>query len=58
MMVNNRLETLPVGSTFDSRKGIFYWQPGPGFVGQYHFVFIMKNETGQMNRKEIVVRIN
>ncbi|MCX6578957.1 MAG: M20/M25/M40 family metallo-hydrolase [Candidatus Aminicenantes bacterium] len=58
MIVNNRMESLPVGSTFDSRKGIFYWQPGPGFVGQYRFVFILKEETGQMNRKEIVVRIN
>jgi hypothetical protein len=58
MRINNRLEALPVGSTLDNREGVFYWQPGPGFVGQYRFVFIMKNETGQMNRKEIVVRIN
>ncbi|MDQ1353620.1 MAG: hypothetical protein QG657_3926, partial [Acidobacteriota bacterium] len=43
---------------FDSRKGIFYWQPGPGFVGEYRFVFIMKSETGQMYRKEIIVSIN
>jgi hypothetical protein len=57
MIVNNRLESLPVGSTFDSRKGIFYWQPGPGFVGQYRFVFILKEETGQINRKEIIVKI-
>lgn len=57
MVVNNRLESLPVGSTFDSRKGIFYWQPGPGFVGDYHFLFILKQETGQINRKEIIVKI-
>ncbi len=57
MKVNNRLEALPVGSTLDSRKGIFYWQPGPGFMGQYRLVFIMNGETGQLNRKEIIIKI-
>jgi hypothetical protein len=30
---------LPVGSTFDPVNGVFYWQPGPGFVGAYEFEF-------------------
>jgi len=30
---------LPIGSTLDKEKGIFYWQPGPGFLGKHvlHF---------------------
>ncbi len=48
---------LPTGSTLDTDKGIFYWQPGPGFIGQYHFVFIEKEDTGLVNRKEIAVTI-
>jgi hypothetical protein len=29
---------LPIGSTLDVEKGIFYWQPGPGFLGTYELV--------------------
>ncbi|MCP4150641.1 MAG: hypothetical protein GY757_23040 [bacterium] len=31
---------LPIGSTLDMNRGIFYWLPGPGFLGAYKFVFI------------------
>jgi hypothetical protein len=30
---------LPVGSTLDATRGIFTWQPGPGFIGRYRLVF-------------------
>jgi hypothetical protein len=33
------LRPLPPGSTLDMVKGVFYWGPGPGFVGNYEFVF-------------------
>jgi hypothetical protein len=33
------LRPLPPGSTFDVVRGVFYWGPGPGFVGNYEFVF-------------------
>ncbi|MFC2141186.1 leucine-rich repeat domain-containing protein [Acidobacteriota bacterium] len=55
--VNNRLEPLPVGSTLDTQRGIFYWQPGPGFIGEYRFVFIEKEQNTDINRKNIVVKI-
>jgi len=55
--VNNRLEPLPVGSTLDTQRGIFYWQPGPGFIGEYRFVFIEKEQNTDINRKHIVVKI-
>ncbi|MCP2597245.1 hypothetical protein NLC93_05185, partial [Candidatus Aminicenantes bacterium AC-335-G13] len=32
-------ERLPIGSTLDRRKGVFYWMPGPGFLRKHilHF---------------------
>ncbi|MGD2085929.1 MAG: hypothetical protein PVH61_07080 [Candidatus Aminicenantes bacterium] len=55
--VNNRLEPLPLGSTLDTKRGIFYWQPGPGFLGEYRFVFIEKEQNKDISRKNIVVKI-
>jgi hypothetical protein len=34
------LKPLPVGSTLDTARGVFYWSPGPGFVGDYELVFV------------------
>jgi len=39
-LVGTQLKRLPVGSFLDARQGIFYWAPGPGFVGVYELVFI------------------
>ena len=30
---------LPIGATWDSASGIFYWQPAPGFFGSFRLVF-------------------
>jgi len=38
------ISLLPIGSTMDAKRGIFYWQPGPGFVGCYDFLFIRSQE--------------
>jgi hypothetical protein len=35
--VNGERRPLPIGSTL--RSGVFYWQAGPGFLGDYPFVF-------------------
>jgi hypothetical protein len=39
-VVGDDLRPLPIGSTFDTGRGILYWQPGPGFIGEYVFVFL------------------
>jgi hypothetical protein len=39
-LVGNRLKRLPIGSFLDAKQGVFYWAPGPGFVGVYELVFI------------------
>ena len=57
MMAGQQLRPLPVGSTLDSRAGKFYWQPGPGFIGEYRFVFIEIGPKGEMYRKNIIVEI-
>jgi parallel beta-helix repeat protein len=53
------LSTLPIGSTLDRQRGVFYWQPGPGFIGTYRFDFAVsrgiKGKT--FTRRQVVVRI-
>jgi alkaline phosphatase len=55
MVVGNQLRPLPVGSTLDIKTGTFYWQPGPGFIGEYKLVFLLpgpdsENEAKGTNR--------
>jgi len=57
MQVGDQLRSLPIGSFLDRDKGIFYWQPGPGFVGQYRLVFVETDQDGDMTRKNILVHI-
>jgi hypothetical protein len=57
MMVGDSVRALPVGSTLDMGKGIFYWQPGPGFLGRYRLVFVQTAANGQMIKKNIIVEI-
>jgi hypothetical protein len=37
LLVNGDRRPLPVGSTL--KNGVFYWQPGPGFLGEYELLF-------------------
>jgi hypothetical protein len=40
LVVGNELRPLPIGSTLDAARGVFFWQPGPGFLGTYSFIFV------------------
>jgi hypothetical protein len=55
--VYDGLRSLPIGSTLDHKTGRFSWTPGPGFVGKYMLVFVMKDPGGQYykNRVEITI---
>ncbi len=55
--VHGRLRPLPVGSTVDAERGIFYWLPGPGFRGKYKFVFMTGDETGKPVGKNVTITI-
>jgi hypothetical protein len=57
MQVGDQLRSLPIGSFLDRGKGIFYWQPGPGFVGEYHLVFVETDQDSNMSRKNILIHI-
>jgi hypothetical protein len=37
MVVQGEPQSLPTGSTL--KGGVFYWQPGPGFLGEYKMQF-------------------
>jgi hypothetical protein len=56
-MVGHQVRPLPIGSFLDSEKGIFYWQPGPGFVGSYRLVFIKKVPWGESGKINISLNI-
>jgi hypothetical protein len=36
-LVDGKRAPLPIGSSL--KRGVFYWQPGPGFLGDYILVF-------------------
>lgn len=56
MIVGEELRPLPIGSTLDAEKGIFYWQPGAGFIGEYDFVFIKATRYG--TKETVKIKIN
>ncbi len=51
-LVEGLHEALPVGSTL--KRGVFYWQLGPGFLGEHHLV--LSRRDGQ--QVEVRVRIH
>jgi hypothetical protein len=53
----SNVSPLPIGSTLDIEKGVFYWQPGPAFLGEYRLVFIDKMQDLAVGRKNIIVKI-
>jgi hypothetical protein len=52
------MSQLPHGSSLDSKKGIFYWQPGLAFSGKYRLEFLVKSPGGTMKRKTLQVNIH
>jgi len=57
LLVGEQVRSLPTGSFLDSEKGIFYWQPGPGYLGEYSFIFIEKGIGGVESKRMISVNI-
>ncbi len=39
LRVGDERRELPIGSSFDAEGGIFYWQLGPGFLGEFFLEF-------------------
>ncbi len=57
LVIDDELRRLPIGTTFDIGTGTFYWQPGAGFFGEYHFVFFKKKFNGEVMKKNVLVKI-
>jgi len=45
-IVGGEARPLPVGSSFDRDEGVIYWQPGPGFAGEYEIVIVRNPGPG------------
>jgi len=57
MLVGEELRPLPIGSTLDPFIGTFSWMPGPGFVGAYDLMFVVKDATGSERAIKVKVTI-
>lgn len=57
LIVGEELRPLPIGSTLDIERGIFFWQPGPGFFGEYDFVFIRLSGREPWARTHVKIKI-
>jgi hypothetical protein len=49
--------SLPIGATLDHNRGIFYWQPGAGFSGDYDFMFVRRDAEGNLLKQRLRIRI-
>jgi len=56
LVKGSELAALPAGSFLDRRTGEFFWQPGPGFVGTYEFVFV-RTGNGAKTKSSLTVNI-
>jgi antibiotic biosynthesis monooxygenase (ABM) superfamily enzyme len=57
MRVGERLKRLPVGSSINGKKKEFLWMTGPAFYGEYRLVFTGEDIHGDINVKNILIRI-
>jgi len=48
---------LPVGSTLDGEQGVFYWRPGPGFLGTHVLHFAATDGRRRSDSIAVVVHI-
>jgi len=56
-VIGNQLRSLPIGSFLDTERGVFYWQPGTGFLGKYRFVFITGDQYENKTKKMVEITI-
>jgi hypothetical protein len=51
------ISPLPIGSTLDMEKGIFYWQAGLGYLGRYELEFVMEDKHSKLTKTNVIVNI-
>jgi len=57
VVAGGQMRPLPVGSSLDAATGVFKWQPGPGFVGTYEFVFLRNMPGGYKTKVPVNLTI-
>ncbi|MFC2160400.1 hypothetical protein ACFLRX_01975 [Acidobacteriota bacterium] len=57
LIVGEEIRPLPIGSRLNLETGIFCWQLGPAFLGDYMFVFI-KDRGGLPMRTQVLVHVD
>lgn len=45
---------LPIGSTLDKQKGIFYWQPGIAYKGVFPLSFVLLQKMENQLKKRLI----
>ena len=55
-LTEGRRRPLPLGSIL--RNGVFYWQIGPAFLGDFHLVFLQDQPDGSLKEIPVTVHIN
>ncbi|MCX6581032.1 MAG: hypothetical protein NT166_12710 [Candidatus Aminicenantes bacterium] len=58
LTVGHERQPLPIGSTLDTHEGVFYWQPGPAFIGTYRFEFLQEDSDGVIKKSRLNVHIS
>jgi hypothetical protein len=51
------ISPAPPGSSLDNKQGIFFWQPGPGFLGRHRFEFHAAFGERMALKKTVIIRI-
>jgi hypothetical protein len=57
VLADGTLRPLPVGSRLNRSTGVFRWQPGPSFIGNYELVFIRTLSSGFQTRIPVNITI-
>jgi hypothetical protein len=56
-LVGHQVRPFPAGADLDMKRGIFYWQPGPGFMGNFWFIIIEKDQNMDLRKRYLKITI-
>ena len=57
VVAGGRLDRLPAGAGFDAATGLFHWQPGEGFTGDYRFLVVERRADSYDQSWPLDVRV-
>jgi len=58
LLFGDLVRPLPVGSTLDKWNGVYSWQPGPAFFGEFMLAFVEKDSDGDTVKKQVKIVIS